>query len=267
MEVKNNKGIVTLLIVIIILLVCAVGFLSYKLYFAEDQNNPGNTNNTNNPNNPNNNNQEPTDNTNNDGNDKNDVEDNTIKKMTFNDVLKVFESGSDSKVVRLNPNLTNKELETNFENKDKSNNNYNIVVSCTNYDDSEKTCDSYSVKVNSTIEYWVFLDEFTDLFSYNDYLVLVQTRKNDGLIEIKIFDKDNNEIYKNSKSYSKIFEDEGSWEYNVAPKIVNNTLYFVEGTDGNNNMSLVSIDLSKSTIKAKTIGEFVAHHYNVSEKE
>ncbi len=273
MEVKNNKGIVTLLIVIILLLACAVGVLSYKLYFAEDQNNT------------NNNNQEPTDNKNNNGNDandnsqlnKNDVEDDIIKTMTIIDVAKVFHGDFDSRAIKVTPKVTEKELKTNFKNLDKSNNNYKIAVNCTYYNKSEKRCESYSVKVNSSIEYELGLPGCTakgELYSYNDYLVLVEIEGCTGVTEINIFDKDNNSVYRNANAYSLIrdvndkgddsdSDDDIDYDIDVNPTIIHNTLYFVEGSFGDNNMSLVSIDLSKSTIKAKTIGKFVAFHYDI----
>lgn len=264
METKNNKTIVTLLIVIILLLVCAVGFLGYKLYFNGNENNPGNTNN---PDPGNTNNPEQGNNENENNNDNNDAEDNTIKKMTFNEVLDVFERRRDPGVVELEPNLTNEELATDFKNIDKSINDYNITVSCDYYDEEEKNCETYSVKVNSTIEYYFdSTNPFDfDLFNYNEYLVLVQPRKNNGLIEIKIFDKNNKEVYRNSKAYSIVFERKGDAEFYVSPAVINNKLYFVEGTDASNNMSLVSINLLES-IEAKTIGEFVAQHNKLTDK-
>ncbi len=271
METKNNNGIVTLLIIIILLLVCGVGFLGYKLYFAEDQNNPGNTNNPSqdpNNNNTNDNGNDANDNSElneNNGTNDNDSENDIIETMTISQVKKSLEGAFDSRAVRVTPNVTEKELKTNFKNIDKSNNNYNIVVSCTYYDKSEKRCDTYSVKVNSSIEYKLSLPGCTgkgELYSYNDYLVLVKTEGCSGATEIKIYDKNNNEVYKNTRAYSYIYDvnDEDYNEIYVKPTIINNTLYFVEDVNDDGKMFLVSVDLSKSTIKAKTTGEFAATH-------
>ena len=272
-ETKRNNKIVPILIVIIVLLVCCVGVLGYKLYFSDNKDNVNNNKNQMNENTNQNQNSEnsnqnqentniPVDNT------EEDDEEDSFEAITLDSVKGILNGKLDSNVKRITPKVSESELKKNFKDLDKSSNNYKILASCIYYEKSEKRCDTYKVNVNSTIEYKISLPGCTstgELYAYNNYLVLVVEEGCSGLTKVTIYDSNNKQVYSTNKAYSQIYEHSDEEGYptgevtTVKPTINEGKLYFAENIDTKGTMNLISIDLSKSTIKAKVRGQFTVY--------
>ena len=225
---KNNKGLIIILIIIIVLLLCLVGYLLFgnKIMNNKSDNDTTSTTTTNNKN--------------------------------LNNILDIFNQTVDLKASNITPEISDDILKTIFDSLDKSINNNKIIVSCIDYVEKDVEPEQYGcwetkVEVNDTFSYTNYGDGCSSsgkLYTYDNYLIHIQY--DDGCIssgKVAIYNNNNNiMVFSNEKMYYTVFKDESSIYVN--PIIVNGKLYFMEATDDDNKMNLISIDLTKEVIKA-----------------